>query len=119
MIIKHQIDQDYSHFPRIDTHLKLIFVEILLQFVHDKTATLMRNKREKPPGWQRSPEEQRDDGHQGGAGQDHLDPLVLVHLRPPDARLPAGGHLAPPLVVGGEAVEDGALGVTDTSYAHT
>ena len=41
MIIKHG---DYSHFPRIDTHLKLIFVEILLQFVHEKTAKLMRIK---------------------------------------------------------------------------
>ena len=67
----------------------------------------------------RSPEEQRDDGHQGGAGQDDLHPLIAVHLCPPDARLSAGGHLTPPLVVGGEAVEDGALGVTNTSYAHT
>ena len=65
-----------------------------------------------------APEEHRNDGHQGGGGQDDLHPLVGVHLRPPDAGLPAaGGHLAPPLVVCGEAVEDGALRVTDTSDA--
>ena len=51
MIIKYQIDRDYSHFPRIDTHLKLIFVKILLQFVKEKTAKFMRYKIvRKPPG---------------------------------------------------------------------
>ena len=65
-----------------------------------------------------APEEKRNDGHQGGGGKDDLHPLVVVHLRPPDAGLPAaGGHLAPPLVVCGEAVEDGALRVTHTSDA--
>lgn len=65
------------------------------------------------------PEEQSNDSHQGGAGQDDLHPLVAVHLGPPDAGLPAAaaGHLAPPLVVGREAIEDGALRVADTSYA--
>lgn len=68
---------------------------------------------------QNSPEEKSNDGHQGGAGQDDLHPLVAVHLGPPDAGLPAAaaGHLAPPLVVGREAIEDGALRVADTSYA--
>ena len=51
MIIKYQIDRDYSHFPRIDTHLKLIFVKILLQFVKEKTAKFMRHKNNQKTSW--------------------------------------------------------------------